>query len=55
MAAPHVHRVTALMSGSLFISGVPEYSVANVRMDVPEGTQMLLSVVPVPQSLPGLE
>ena len=45
MSAPDVHRDTALVSGSLFISGVPEYSVANVRMDVPEGTQMMLSLL----------
>lgn len=44
-AAPDVHRVTALVSGSLFISGVPGYSVANVRMDVLEGTQMMLSLL----------
>lgn len=47
-AAPDVHRVTALVSGvsdTRFISGVPGYSVANVRMDVPEGTQMMLSLL----------
>lgn len=45
MAAPDVRRVTALVSGSLFIPGVPGYSVANVRMDVPEGTQVMLSLL----------
>lgn len=44
MAAPDVRRVTALVSGSLFIPGVPGYSVAN-GMDVPEGTQVMLSLL----------
>ena len=44
-AAPDVHRVTALVSGSLFISDVPGYSVTSVRMDVLEGTQMMLSLL----------